>query len=239
MAALTCLQIIQKVCTRIGILSPNAAIGSQDPQIQQIIAISEEEGIYLSKRTDWTVLQKQAIFNTVAVESQGNINTLAPGFKFILNNTIWNRDKGIPVFGPTTPQDWQQIKSSVFTGPYNQFRIQNNLLLFVPVPQPGQECAFEYSTSNWIDASPSGGSTEKYWTNDTNIPLLSEDLIIAGTIWRWKQIKGLDYSEDYNKYERMLMDEMGRDGGKDMLDMSGLGSNLAPVVIVPIGSWNT
>jgi hypothetical protein len=35
-----------------------------------------------------------------------------------------------------------------------------------------------------------------------------------GVIWRWKAAKGLEYAEDYNKYERLVADQMGRDGGK-------------------------
>ena len=39
--ALNCLQIIQSACRRIGILSPNTAVTSTDPQIIQLVDRSE------------------------------------------------------------------------------------------------------------------------------------------------------------------------------------------------------
>ena len=76
------------------------------------------------------------------------------------------------------------------------------------------------------------------WSADDNVPLLDEDLLILGTIWRWKKLKGFEYAEDFADYERQVMDAMGRDGGKPTLSLTGSTYDIAPVVIVPSGSWN-
>ena len=58
-----------------------------------------------------------------------------------------------------------------------------------------------------------------------------------GTIWRWKEAKGLDFSADYEKYEKRVLDAMGRDAGKARLFMDGATYDIQPVVMVPSGSW--
>jgi hypothetical protein len=42
--ALTCLQIIQSVCKRVGIASPSFVVASSDLQILQILELANEEG---------------------------------------------------------------------------------------------------------------------------------------------------------------------------------------------------
>lgn len=234
----TCLSIVQTVCARLGFQTPNIAIGSQDPQINNIVAISNEEGQELAARSDgWTELQTQTSYTTVATEDQGLLSTIAPGCKFIINDTIWNRSLRRPVFGPTTPQGWQQQHAYAINGPWSWFRIQGGHLKMFPVPVAGQDCYFEYVSSNWL-TDTTGATGYEAWNADTDIPKLDYQLLVLGTIWRWKKHKGLEYAEDFNTYERRVMDALGRSGGKNMIDMSGSKYDIQPVVLVASGSWN-
>jgi hypothetical protein len=51
--------------------------------------------------------------------------------------------------------------------------------------------------------------------------LLDEEIMAEGIIWRWQEFKGLAYAEQYAKYERLVNDAMGRDGGKPRLNLGG------------------
>lgn len=234
--ALSCLQIIQTACRRIGILSPNAAISSTDAQIIQLLSLSEEEGQEQAKRYTWQALQNEATFTTVAAQVQTTVAAITTGFNYIVNDTIWNRTLRRPVYGPKSQQDWQQAKAMQINGPFNSFRIIADSINFYPSPVAGQSCYFEYISKNWIDTS--AASTSSIWTNDADTPKLDDQLMILGTIWRWKAEKGLDYAEDYAKYERMIADAMARDGGKSTLNMSGAKYDIQPGIFVPAGSWN-
>ena len=234
--ALTVLQIIQAASTRIGILKPAAAVSAADLQTLQMVALSEEEGQEQADRYTWEVLQIETIFTTVAVQSQGVIQTLAPGFNYIVNDTIWNRTLRRPIYGPKSEQDWQQSVAMQINGPFNAFRIQNDNLNFYPLPVAGQTCSFEYMSKNWIQTSI--GGTSAFWTNDADMPLIDDQLMILGTIWRWKQAKGLDYSEDFAKYEKRILDAMGRNAGKPVLSTGGQNQyEIQPVIAVPRGSF--
>lgn len=230
--AQSCLQIIQTVCKRIGILPPNVAVTSTDPQIQQIVALSEEEGQELCQRYTWQQLQTQVTFLTVAAQVQGTLAAIAPGIKYIINDTIWNRTLRRPVYGPKSPPEWQQSIANQINGPFNSFRIIQDAINFYPNPVAGQTCAFEYMSRNWAN-----GANGETWASDADTSKLDDQLIVLGTIWRWKQAKGLDYAEDFTKYERRVADASNRDAGKPILNMSGCQWDLQPVVIVPAGSW--
>lgn len=232
---MTCLQIIQSACRRIGILSPNAVISSTDPQIIQLLEISNEEGQELGERYAWQALQNEATFTTVATQVQTTLSAVTTGFLSIVNDTIWNRTLRRPVYGPKSQQDWQQAKAMQINGPFNSFRIIANAINFYPVPVAGQSCYFEYITRNWITTSTSG--TSDTWTNDADIPLLDDKLIVLGTVWRWKAAKGLDYTEDFAKYERRIADLMSKDAGKPWLSMSGAKYDIQPGIFVPAGNW--
>jgi len=233
---LSCLQIVQTVCKRIGILAPNAAVSSSDAQIIQILSIIEEEGQELEERYQWTGLQTEATFTTVADELQGSLDVIAPGMEHIVNETIWNRTLRRPLYGPKSEQDWQQLKAMQINGPFNSFRVKNNNIYFFPAPPAGQTCAFEYITKNWIRTI--AGGTAETWTNDADMPLIDDRIIVLGAIWRWKAAKGLDYAEDFAKYERRVLSKMNKDGAKPVLNLCGTTNEILPVVMIPSGSWN-
>lgn len=230
---MTCLSIIQNTSRRLGLLSPNAAVSSTDPQILQMLALLNEEGQELADRYQWQSLTQEATFTTLASESQGSIATIAPGMKFILNETMWDRSQMIPVRGSISPQRWQQRKASVTTGPYPDYRIRGGLLLMSPPPAAGLNVAFEYVSSNWV--SKNAGGTASEWSSDLDTSLLSEQLLTLGLIWRFKEVKGFKYEEDFRKYERQVTDAMARDGSKPVLNANG------PAYVwgagTPEGSW--
>ncbi len=233
------LTMTQQVCRRIGITAPTSVSSSSDPQIIQLMGIANEEGQDLSARYPWQALIQESTFTTVATEAQGAITTLAgTSFRYILNDIMWDRTLLRPVFGPVTPSDWQNLKARSLTGPFSQFRIRGGSLKFIPVPVAGDTIAFEWVTKNWVTVA-SDSSTSSTWTADADTGLLDEEIMAMGIIWRWKAAKGLDYSEDYAKYERLVADQMGRDGGKARLNLNGGGDGDYPAgTLVPIGSWN-
>lgn len=236
------LQIVRDACAEIGIVAPNTAVGSTDLQIIQITALVNREGRELSTRSPWTALVKQATFTTVALEDQGvldgTIVSAASGFKYIVNETIWDRTGKYALAGPTAGPRWQAEKSFSITGPYARYRIYGNHLFLLPAPAAGRTIAFEYLSENWV-SDLAGATTRNKFTMDDDYPLLDSNLITLGVIWRWKKSKGLEYAEDFNSYEAAVMDAMARDGTKPIVSMNGsCEANYQPFVVVPLTDWN-
>lgn len=233
----TALQIVQTASTRLGLTSPSYAAGASDLITLQLLALLNEEGQELARRYPWTALQNEGSFTTLAAEDQGAISTIASGLNYIINDTIWNRSLRRPVFGPRTPQEWQQNKAFAINGPWSSYRIKGGHLYMYPTPTAGQSCYFDYITKNW-STDTTGATGKESLTVDTDIVLLDDNLLTLGLVWRFKAAKGLEYAEDYNKYERQVLDAMARDGGKDMLSLTNTKYDIFPGVVVPSGSWN-
>ena len=232
------LTVVQQFCERSGLPSPPTVIGTTDPQVAQIRALLEEEGNDLSARGGWEEITLQATHTTLAQEDQGAIDTIASnGFRYIKNQTIWDRNDRLPVLGPMTSQEWQALKAVVVTGPRYQFRIRGGRLLSNPPPPAGHEWAFEYVSQNWI-LGADGTTYKQYFTLDTDTMLLPETLMLMGLRWRWMREKGFSYAELFRTYESQVKDALGRDGGKKVLHMDGMGWNgPKPGIWVPDGSW--
>lgn len=233
------LTVVQHFCQRTGLPSPSTVQGSTDSQIIQVRALLEEEGNDLAVRGDWQAITIEASHTTVATESQGAISTIASnGFRYIKNQTIWDRTDRLPVLGPVSGPQWQALKGIVVNGPRYRFRIIGGNLLVNPVPPASHDWRFEYLSANWI-LGADGTTYKQYFTLDTDTILLPESLVLMGLRWRWKKESGLDYAEDMRTYEMQVKDALGRDGGKPILQMDESGWNgPKPGIWVPSGSWD-
>lgn len=231
---MTCLTLIQSVCLRVGLDSPNAAVGSSDRNIKQIVALSNEAGQECARRYPWQALLAVGTFPTLAAELQGAIQTIAPGLDNIINDTIWNRTLRRPLYGPRTPQAWEQQEAMAINGPWSGYRLIGGNLMMYPIPTAGQSCYFEFNSKNWVTT---GATTSDTWLLDADTPKLDNNMLVLDTIWRFKAAKGLDYAEDFNKAERLIMDLMAKDGGKDILNLGNTRYDILPGVVIPAGSW--
>jgi len=136
------LTMVQNFCQRTQLNVPSTVLGSTDPQVLQVKALLEEEGIDLAQRGEWQELVNEATHTTVATESQGDIDTICSnGFRYIKNETSWDRTEQLPLYYVEAP-GWQQLKANNVTGPYYEVRIRGGELLSIPTPPAGNTWAF-------------------------------------------------------------------------------------------------
>lgn len=259
---MTCLSIVQSAFRRVGLSPPTAAVTSSDDKVLQMLEFANEAGKDLVSRFNWTTTQKEYSFTTLAQEIQiPNLafSLILPGWPItpsgidvsgiqgliIHNNTMWNRTRRLPVFGPLSQQQWQQQKAMVMQGPWNQYRIAGNQLRFLPAPAAGDTVAFEYKLRAWVwqatlIASIGSNATipfSDHFTADADTCVFDEELIVKGMKWRWKESKGLPYAQAFDDYESSIADTYAQDGTKPILSMNGGYTGIDPIVIVPAGSW--
>lgn len=231
------LTMVQRVCKRVGLATPSVAYTSTDPQVLQIVEFCNEEGQELSERYPWQALRIQSSFTTLAAQLQTDVETVAPGFKYVINDTMWDRTLRRPVYGAVNPQVWEMMEGQNLIGPWYQYTIRGGDIYFFPVPQAGDSIYFEYQSANFA-SNAAGTTTDSVFNADDDYALLDESIMIQGVVWRWKNAKGLEYGEDFNKYESRVADAMARDGTKAALSMSEQRNYIEPVVMIPSGSWN-
>ena len=224
MSALT---IIQEACRELAISIPNAAVTSNDQQVIQLLALLNTEGKSLTARPaeGWQAQQLEATFTTVATEIQTSLVAIAPNLKYIIDDTIWNRTNRRPIYGPLSPQQWQNRKGWFAVGPYSQFRVAGGNIEFSPVPSAGESCYFEYVTKAWT------ASGAESFASDGDTSLLDEELLKLGLIWRWKAAKGFDYAEAKVEYEDRVSQAIARDTPKSKLNLSKRQTGLPPLTV--------
>jgi hypothetical protein len=231
------LTICQAVAVKFGLPSPAIAASSTDQNIAQIVAFINEDGQELAARYSWQALRNEGSFNTVATESQGSILTIAGAdFGWMVNETFWNRTQRRPVFGPKSPFEWQQLKAQFSQGPWIQWIMRGNNILFLPIPAGGQTCYLEWMTKFWCTDS-TGVTGRAAMTADGDLSKLDERLHTLGAQWRFKKAKKLDWQGDFDKYEDAVNDATTRDGAKPRLDLRGFQTDFYPAVLVPAGNW--
>ena len=227
------LAMVRAACAEFTLPQPSAVVGSTDTTAIQMLSLANSEGRDLARRYGWQALTREATFTTLAAESQGTLASIIGAsqlLRYIVNETIWNRSTGEPVLGPRSGGTWQSYKAQTFTSPFAEYRIRGNELLFLPAPIAGQTCAFEYVSRYWL--TDAGGSTYRdAFAVDTDVPLVDDELMLAGILWRWRKAKGFDYAEEQLAYERQVADAMARDGSKPTLDLGGPPPSDAPVAI--------
>ena len=235
----TLLDIIRRFMERTGLPKPAFSIGSTDVQVTQVLGLLEEatEEVVMRNARGWQILNRQAVFQTKAQEVQGSLSELAPGFRAVINDTLFNRTTRLPIYGPLLPMERQATKALQTAGPYYRYWIVNDELHFYPIPPAGQTIAFEYtSTAAWSDGKSPPTYTE-YPDSDTAICLFPKPVMIAQLRWRWKKEKGLDYAEDFAMAERLLNAAIAADGTRRVVDLGGAELVARPGIMIPTGSW--
>jgi len=230
------LPLVQQFCARMGLASPSAVAGSTDRMITQIQALMNEVLEELT-RWKWQQVTVEAVFTTVATESQGTIDSIAPqGFEKIKGETFFNRTQRLRVLGPLSGEEWQATKALTFSAPNYYWRLQGGLLKLTPTPAAGETLAFEYMSKALV-YNAADDEYKTTFTKDTDEFLLDSRLMSLGIRWMWKKEKGLPYAEELRSFEQLAAQLAGSsDGGRD-LQMGGIAAPV-PGIIVPSGNWN-
>jgi hypothetical protein len=212
------LSVVQTFCKRSGLPVPSTVVTARDAQTIQVLALLHEVTEDLCDRWSWQALLREVTFTTVEGEDQGLITDIAPDFLRVLHDTIFDRTTGSPLFGPLAAADWQARKAGAVTSPWGKYRIRGGHLLLSPKGVAGHTCGFEYMTARCIVGAD--GTPRSLFAADDDTFILPESLLLAGLRWKWKSEKGLDYAEDFRRFEDLATNAAGRDGAKPQLSFS-------------------
>jgi hypothetical protein len=218
---MTALTIVQEAAAWLGLPQPDALFGATDAQAIQLRTLLNEEGFELATWPDkaWTKLTKQKTFTTVAANEQ--TGALADDFSRFLDGSIWDRTQDRPVWGPMSPQQWQQEQAGpTFTTMYYGFRLRGNDWLMTPTPTAGDTIAYEYVSNLYVYASGDTLPTKSAFSDDTDTSIFPEVLVSRGVRWRFLRAKGMPYAQEYALWIELLQRTAARDGGMPTLSVS-------------------
>lgn len=206
------LTIAQAVAEEVGVNPPSSIIGNNDRTAKQLLRFINREGKILAKHP-WTALQKEHTFTTVASQAA---YALPDDFEYMISDTAWDRDNYWRMRGGLSAQQWQVYKSGLVanTATRRRFRIKVTAgvrqFYVDPTPSDTADLVFEYVSNAWCTSSD-GATFRTAMTGDTDVAILSEELIELGAIWRYLNRKGLQYAEERAEYDRQVEQMLARD----------------------------
>jgi len=218
---MTALSIVQTAAAWLALPVPSAVFSATDQQTIQLRNLLNEEGAELCSWPDhaWTKLIKEKTFSTTAASIQ--TGAVATDFARFCDGSAWDRTTDRPLWGPMSPQQWQQEKAGpTFTSMYYGFRIRGNDFLMTPTPTAGDTVAYEYVSNLYVYASGDSTPTKSSFTADTDTSVFDETLVARGVRWRFLKAKGLSAEAEYQIWLEMVQRLAARDGGMPKLSAS-------------------
>lgn len=197
--------MIQDVADRLSLPRPAQVIGSTDPQVQTLLKIANKEGDFLyldGGNGGWQEMRTIASFQTVASQDEYDLETVAPGWDFQVNPTMWDQTGQNYIKGPITPAEYQTKVSYMVMDIYYEWMVKEDKLVLYPTPESAITVSFFYHTRFWCKSS--GGTLQSKWQADTDEGVLNEDLMGYGIEWRYNQARGFPYEADERAYRRMV-----------------------------------
>lgn len=233
------LSIIQDHCRIHALNVPTAVVGSADTTINQLFGILNEMLDDMAAEAKYNVVTQEAVWTLIGSSDQGALTTIAPnGYQWAFPRTFFDRSQGIPLTGPVSEEEWQQLMAEPDPGPWYKYRIKNDHLFVWPVPvTPFGEIAFEYA-SGWTIKDGTTSALKSAITNDADTFIFPEKIVRKAMMWRWKQIKGLPYAEDQTAYYNLLNNYIARDKTRPIINVGCDEPTAQPGIFVPYGNWN-
>lgn len=207
------LPALQSAALRVAGRKPGTFFGASSQLELELCDLVNEVATDIAKYQDWQALTKIA-----TISGGAEIPIPADYDRMLLNadlqqsgNWMWGYDR------ITDMNDFIYRQNSGWNSSPGGWIMYGNM--FHISPASTGDTQFPYITANWaIDAN---GAAKSEFTADTDSFLLPERLLTLGLVWRWREMKKLDYTGDPDAFVKALDEYAGKDGGSKILRFSG------------------
>lgn len=166
-------------------------------------------------------------------------------FDHFINDTWWDVTNHWILFGPDSPQRYQQeIAGIVTTGPRRHFRILgrntgNVYRIWPPIGTVENNFSIEWQYISKFAVQAVAGTYKERFTADDDKPTLEDNIFILGAKWRFFQVKQLDFAPMQAEYLDYVNRRIAQDGGSTVLNLArgSVDSYLISPAQVPDGNW--
>lgn len=174
--------------------------------------------ITMSQNANVTVAQGSATDTTLAFGQEAYPQPADLGH--FIPQTGWDRNFRWQLLGPVNAQEWQVLKSGISpVGPRLRYRLMNSQIYVNPAPYvpTGQASpisdllVLEYSSKYYIaTAAAPTVPAQSAFVLDTDISLISEDLLTLSLKWRILKAIGEAWADEFTEYSDELEKITGR-----------------------------
>lgn len=167
------------------------------------LSVAENELESLLRYGDWPELVKEGRFKTIRNKTYYSFDQIIPDFYSLTHNTLFIKDRNEQILGAVTYEEGMRRKYLKTSSGDLEFRIENNGLRFFKIPEANLNIVFLYR-SNAVCYDAVTGEEKKELEKNDDIPVFDKYIVKLGIIWRWLKRSGMDYTEEYNEYQKEL-----------------------------------
>ena len=217
---ITANQCLNRVAAEIGVAPVVDPFASVDPTFVQLRYLLNTAGEELYQAYPWELLNRSHQITTSALDT-GDYD-LPDDFGYMINQTGWERDQNVPLWGPLSPQDWTYLlgRDLVNQTIYASFRLSEGKFKLFPQPPPdGLDVNFEYISCAWVSDGEVPVTYKKECTVGSDIPLFDKTLITRYTKVKILEAKGFDSTKAQDDFNQTFSFLTGLDKGAGILNM--------------------
>ena len=177
---------------------PETIASNTDPAAQNILRLINKVGSRLQKSFAWNILTKESTVTAGGSETLIAAASLPGDFDRIIPETFWDRGTNNLISGPVSAVEWQGLKVQTYDSQNKKYRYRSGDIITSPAVASGSTCAFEYVSTQWVRKAD--GTAKSSMTIDTDYTVLSEELMIYGTVFEWLDAEGQPSSNAARQY---------------------------------------
>lgn len=233
---LNVLQIAAQAYSEMGLPAPTQVAGGNTSDGPQILALLNRTGIEIANfEGGWPELRGEQLITLIpgqqAYAFPVDILYYKPG-------TSWDRTTHWRTVGPLSDREWQAIRSGIaVAAPQIRFRLYGGQIQFDPIPTSADTIAFEYVSKNWCASA--SGTPQSMFAADTDVPLITDDLLVLGLKWRTLAARGFNYAEEKAQFDESLNRRMAQVQASEPLMLGRRAARIGGFGFPPIpdGNW--
>jgi len=202
------LSAIQSASVRLNQHRPQAVFSDSSQYAGEMSELANEAAIAIAKAVDWRKLHKLYVFS-----GTGQLEFPFPDDydRMPLKASMFSTRSRMPLVQVENLDQWLQLQITPVAGYPGRWIITGGHIELMPALMAAEEVKFYYITKNLVVGD------KRLFTDDNDEFVLSERLLTLALVWRWRALKGLDYSEDMKNFDIALSEEAGRDKGSRMI----------------------
>jgi len=210
---MTVLSTVRAACPFLGITQPTEVYSSSDPIFIEMQKICNDIAQGVAEAYDWQ------LFNTLGTHtgdgSTEDFDLPSDYSRMLKKSQLWSSSLETPLTPISDVDKWLGIDIQSFDFVVNAWIIFGGQKHIKPALATGVTAKYYYQTN--LIVKPDAGDNKVEFTADTDTFRLSERLLKLGIIYRWREIKGLEYAEDMDRFEDLKSKLMSADKGSRMI----------------------
>jgi hypothetical protein len=234
--ALNALAIAQQAFGELGLTALSQLAGGNSTDGTQALALLNRAGNEIASfEGGWPELRGEQLITLVPGQQAYPFPTDILYYK---PGTGWDRSTHWRTVGPLSDREWQAIKSGIaVAAPQIRFRLFGGQIQFDPLPTSADTIAFEYVSKNWCQSA--SGTPQSSFVADTDLPIITDDLLVLSLKWRLLAARGFNYAEEKALYEEALNRRKSQLEASDLLLMNRQHPRIGGFgfPLIPDGNW--